>query len=325
MHGLHAATHAPISANGTLDLNVVEKQCAYFLARNVTSVFINGSTGECHSLSTTERRALADRWMQVAKGTAMRVAVHVGSNSLDDASELAAHAQKLGAAAVSILAPFYFKPCSLSTLIDCCAKVAKAAPELPFYFYDIPSLTGVKVSMEEFLNTAPARIPNLAGIKFTNPDLMAYQLALRAGGGTYDIPWGCDEFYLAALVLGAQGAIGSTFNFAPGVYQRMEAAFVAGDFKQARDEQFRSVQLIKILAKRGYMGSAKALMVHLGVPVGAARLPNTNPDKAGIAAMLSELEAIGYFSWKDHHMQTNGTAVAREPSPKSGQKASRGG
>ncbi|HAZ66496.1 MAG TPA: N-acetylneuraminate lyase, partial [Opitutae bacterium] len=53
------------------------------------------------------------------------------------------------------------------------------------------------------------------------------------------------------------------------------------------------------VAKRGYMGSAKALMAHLGVPVGPARLPNSNPDAAGVAAMIKELEAIGYFSWKD--------------------------
>jgi hypothetical protein len=47
------------------------------------------------------------------------------------------------------------------------------------------------------------------------------------------------------------------------------------------------------------MGCAKALMTHLGVPVGPARLPNANPDAAGVQAMLGELEAIGYFSWKD--------------------------
>jgi len=47
------------------------------------------------------------------------------------------------------------------------------------------------------------------------------------------------------------------------------------------------------------MGCAKALMTHLGVPVGPARLPNGNPDAAGVKAMLGELDAIGFFSWKD--------------------------
>ncbi len=299
IHGLCAATHTPFAADGSLNLAAVEKQRDHLLARGVTQVFIGGSTGESHSVSLTERLALAERWTQVAKGTAMKVIVHVGSNNLRDAAELAAHAQRHGAAAFSMLAPSYFKPRSLADLAACCAQVASAAPALPFYYYDIPVLTGVNFSMEEFLNTAPASIPNLVGIKFTNPDLMAYQLALRAGGGTFDLPWGCDEFYLAALALGAKGAVGSTFNFAPGVYQRLDKAFAAGDIETARKEQFRSVQLVQVVAKRGYMGCAKALMGHLGVPVGPARLPNGNPDAAAVKAMLGELEAIGYFGWKD--------------------------
>jgi N-acetylneuraminate lyase len=299
IEGICAATHTPFHDDGSLNLTAVERQRDHLLSRGVTQVFIGGSTGESHSVSTAERRALAERWAAAAKGTALRVIVHVGSNNLSDAAELAAHAQGTGAAAVSMLAPSYFKPRSLADLVSCCAKVASAAPALPFYYYDIPVLTGVNFSMEEFLNTAPAAIPNLAGIKYTNPDLMAFQLALRAGGGKFDLPWGCDEFYLAALALGAKGAVGSTFNFAPGVYQRLQKAYAAGDMATARAEQFRSVQLVQVVARRGYMGSAKALMGHLGVPVGPARLPNANPDAAGVKAMLGELEAIGYFDWKD--------------------------
>lgn len=299
MHGLQAATHTPFAADGEVDPGVVERQCAHLLERGVTSVFINGSTGESHSLSVPERRLLAERWLEVTAGTAMRVIVHAGSNCLRDAADLAAHAQSIGAAAVSMLAPSYFRPATLAGLIDCCELVARAAPELPFYFYDIPALTGVQFSMEEFLNAAPARIPNLAGIKFTNSDLMAYQLARRAAGGRFDLPWGCDECYLAALALGAEGAIGSTYNFAPGIYQRLHAAFLAGDLATARDEQFRSVQVVRILSGRGYVGAAKALMTHLGVPVGPARLPNRNPDRESVRSMLAELDAIGFFAWKD--------------------------
>ena len=299
IRGICAATHTPFRAEGSIDLAAVDVQRDHLLQRGVDQVFIAGSTGESHSLTLDERRSLTERWVAAARGTQLRVIVHVGANCLTDAATLAAHAQQQGAAAVSMLAPSYFKPRSLTDLVACCEMVARAAPELPFYHYDIPALTGVHFSMEEFLEVAPARIPNLRGIKFTNQDLMAYQLALRAGGGRFDLPWGCDEFYLAALVLGAQGAVGSTFNFAPGVYQRLQQAFARGDLETARTEQFRSVQLVKVLARRGYMGCAKALMVHLGVPVGPARLPNANPDAAAVKATLAELEQIGFFGWKD--------------------------
>ena len=77
-------------------------------------------------------------------------------------------------------------------LIACCADIAAGAPETPFYYYDIPSLTGVSFSMPDFLTQAQDRIPTLAGLKFTNPDLMAYQLFLRADGGCWDLPFGVD-------------------------------------------------------------------------------------------------------------------------------------
>ncbi|MGE0145101.1 MAG: dihydrodipicolinate synthase family protein [Planctomycetota bacterium] len=299
IRGTCAATHTPFDASGDLALDVVEIQRDHLSSRGIRQVFIAGSTGESHSLSLDERRALTERWLAVTKGTDLQVIVHVGSNCLRDAAALAAHAASHGAAAVSMLAPSYFKPKSVADLVACCELVARAAPQVPFYYYDIPALTGVLFSMEEFLALAPERIPGLRGIKFTNQDLMAYQLAMRAGDGRFDLPWGCDEFFLAALSLGARGAVGSTFNFAPGIYHRMQLAFDRGDLATARIEQYRSVQLVKILARHGYMGSAKALMNHLGVPVGIARLPNSAPDAATTALILEQLARIGFFDWKD--------------------------
>ena len=295
LHGLVAATHTPFHADGSLNLAAVEAQAAHLLKNGVGFVFIGGSTGESSSLSLDERRALAQRWSEVARGTALRVVVHAGSSCLADARTLAAQAQQLGAVAISALAPSYYKPRSLDSLIACCADIAAAAPETPFYFYDIPVLTGVSFSMPEFLEKAPARIPNLAGIKFTNPDLMAYLQCLRAGD--WDIPWGIDEWMLGALATGARGAVGSSFNFAAPLYHGLIAAFEKGDLAAARDAQHRSTQLIALLARHGYMGAAKATMAMLGVPVGPARLPNTSLDATQAKSLRGELELLGFFDW----------------------------
>lgn len=297
LHGLVAATHTPFHADGSLNLAVVEQQAAHLLARQVTTVFIGGSTGESHSLSLTERQALSQRWSEVVRGTALQVVVHVGSNCLTDAKALAAQAQQLGAVAISALAPSYFKPRSLESLVACAADIASAAPQTPFYFYDIPVLTGVNFSMPDFLTQARERIPTMAGIKFTNPDLMAYQLCLRAESGRWDVPFGCDEFLLAALSLGAKGAVGSSFNFAAPIYHRLIAAFERGDLATAREEQFRSVLLIQLLASYGYMGAAKAVMGMLGVPVGPARLPNGSLSAEQVTALRGKLDAMDFFNW----------------------------
>jgi N-acetylneuraminate lyase len=295
--GLVAATHTPFAADGSLNLSIVESQAAHLLKHAVNVAFIGGSTGESHSLALDERRRLAQRWFEVARGTPLKIIVHVGSNCLVDARELAVQAEALGALAIAAIAPGYFKPRNLDALIACCAEIASAAPATPFYFYDIPALTGVNFSMPEFLAQAPSRIPTLAGIKFTNSDLMSFQLCRHADGGRFDIPYGSDEWILAALALGAKGAVGSTYNFAAPVYHRLLAAFHRGDLAAAQTEQFRSVQLVKCLAGYGYMGAAKAVMTMLGVDVGPARLPNGNPTPDQLQRLRAELEQMGFFEW----------------------------
>lgn len=297
LHGLVAATHTPFDPAGDLDLPAVDRQAEHLFRAGVKAVFVGGTTGESASLQLTERLALARRWAQVVRGTSLRLVVHVGANCLADARALAADAQAIGAAAVSALSPSYFKPRSLDVLIACCADIALAAPALPFYFYDIPSLTGVNFSASDLLESGVAKMPNLAGVKFTNPDLAGYQRCLRAGGGRFDVPWGADEYMLSALALGATGAVGSTYNFAAPLYTRMIAAFERGDLAAARVDQYRSVQLVDLLAGYGYMAAAKATMGFLGVPVGQPRLPHVALTAAQTQELRKKLEASGFFEW----------------------------
>ncbi|HEX8916083.1 MAG TPA: dihydrodipicolinate synthase family protein, partial [Humisphaera sp.] len=108
--GLVAATHTPFAADGSLNLSAVERQAEHLARAGVAAVFVGGTTGESASLTTDERIALAGRWADVVRQSPLRLVVHVGSNCLADARALASHAAAAGAAAVSMLAPSYFKP-----------------------------------------------------------------------------------------------------------------------------------------------------------------------------------------------------------------------
>lgn len=297
LHGLVVAAHTPFHDDGSLNLAAVEKQAAHYLKHRLTTVFVAGTTGECLSLALDERRALAQRWSEVIRGTSLKLVLHVGSNCLEDCRALAARAEAIGAVAISAFAPGYFKPRDLDTLVDWCARIATAAPEMPFYFYDVPSLTGVSFPMLDFLALGAARIPTLAGLKFTNPDLMAYQFVLRADNGQWDVPFGVDEHLLGALAAGARGAVGSGYNFAAPIYTRLLSAFSSGDLACAREEQFRGVRLVDTLGSFGYLGAAKALMEMLGVSVGPARLPNTNLTSQQKKELRRGLEEMGFFDW----------------------------
>ena len=295
--GLVAATHTPFRVDGLLNLAAVEMQAGHLLRNKIHTVFIGGSTGENHSLALQERLDLTLRWTEVVRGTPLKVVAHVGSNCLGDAQALAAQAGRLRALAISALAPSYFKPRTLATLVEWCAAIAAVAPETPFYYYDIPTVTGVHFPMPEFLVQAADRIPTLAGIKFTNYDLMNYQLCLHVDEGAFDIPWGADEALLGALSLGAQGAIGTTYNFAAPLFHRLLHNFHQGDLAVARQEQFRAVQLIQLLAGYDLLSATKAVMTMLGVDVGPARLPHTNPTTEQTTRLRGQLEELGFFDW----------------------------
>jgi len=297
LSGLVAATHTPFKADGSLNLATVEDQAGHLLRNNIHTGFIGGSTGENHSLALQERLELTQRWTEVTRGTSLKVVVHVGSNCLGDAQALATQAGRLGALAISALAPSYFKPRTLATLIEWCAAIAAAAPGTPFYYYDIPTMTGVQFPMPDFLVQAADRIPTLAGIKFTNYDLMNYQLCLRVDEGAFDIPWGADEALLGALSIGAHGAIGTSYNFAAPIFHRLLHAFRAGQLDKARREQLRAVQLIQLFAGYGVLAATKSVMCMLGVDVGPARPPHGNPTAEQTTKLRDELEKLGFFDW----------------------------
>lgn len=297
LHELVVATHTPFHANGSLASEVVATQAAFLAANGIRTIFMTGSTGESHSVTCAEKLELYDAWAVAGKANGVSVIAHVGGNCIDDSKTLARRAGELGFKAISALAPSYYKPANLSALIDCCAAIAAEAPDTPFYYYDIPALTGLTLPMEKFLLDAPARIPTLAGIKFTNPDLVSYRRSLDIAGNDFDLPWGVDEMLLAGLSTGARGGVGSTYNWAPRLYMDLISAHGKGDLTEARRLQSVSIAMIDAIAATGFLGTAKALMGRLGVPVGPARLPLGNPTEAQIDALMIRLDELGFSHW----------------------------
>ncbi len=297
LHGLIPATHTPMNADGSCNPSAVDNQAAFLASQGIKHVFITGSTGESAHMQLTERKDNIAAWGEASRQYGINVIVHTGSNSVYDAQELAAFAAENGAVATSSNAPNYFKPANIDALVDCCAVAAAGAPDLPYYYYDIPVLTGVGFNPSAVMKAAAAKIPNFAGLKFTNPDLALYMAVLDYEDGRYDCPWGIDEWMLGALATGAKGAVGSSFNFAPKLYLDMIAAFEQGDMERARHLQSLSVKMINIIASHGYMGSAKLIMGWHGVNLGPARLPMGNPDSHSQETLRQELSAIGFFDW----------------------------
>jgi len=296
LEGLVAAPCAPMHADGSLNLDVIGRYAQFLAATGCSGGFVNGSTGESLSLTVSERREIAARWAAAApKGFA--VVVHVGTPCLADSQELAAHAQEIRAAAIGFMAPCFFKPATVDDLVACCVEVAAAAPRLPFYYYHIPSLTGVGLPMADFLRAASDRIPNLVGLKYTFEDLADFGECVELAGRRFDCLFGRDESLLAGLAVGAKGAIGSTYNFAAPLFRRILAAFAAGDLAAAQRDQGRARDMISVLKRWGGIPAFKALMPFLGLDLGPVRLPLRAIPAARLDALRADLEAIGFFDY----------------------------
>ncbi len=292
--GLIAAPHTPMHPDGSLHLDVVKTQAALLKKEGVRGVFVGGTTGEGASLTTEERKALTEAWVEVC-GPELALIVHVGHNALHEATALARHAQTAGAHATAALAPSFFKPANVNTLVDVCATIAGVTPDLPFYYYHIPSMTGVALSMPDFLRTAGPKIPNLAGIKFSTSDLMQFRSCLALENSRYTMFFGSDEMLLGAMAMGATGAVGSTYNYAAPNYVRMIEAFKKGDLQQARQYADHAVALVELLVKYGVMQAGKAIMQMRGVNCGPVRLPLQPLSFNQKRQLFEEVRQLGIF------------------------------
>ncbi|HQU59155.1 MAG: dihydrodipicolinate synthase family protein [Phaeodactylibacter sp.] len=296
LKGLIAAPFTPFDSDGELALEKIATLARLYDANDVTGAFICGSTGEGVSLTFEEKKQVMERWGMV-KGPRLKAIFMLGGTCLKEMQLLARHAAGHNMDGVSILCPYYFKPGSVAQLVRFCKSVADTAPELPFYYYHIPALTGGHFMMAEFLALAESEIPNLAGIKFTAPNIMDFHACRMYKEGKYDILWGIDEALLSGLAAGAEGAVGSTYNYAAPLYNQIIRAFQQGETKEAERLQQFAVKMVALLLKYGGTGAGKAFMKLIGLDCGWFRAPVQSPTDEEVLSLKIELEAIGFFDF----------------------------
>jgi N-acetylneuraminate lyase len=294
--GLIAATYTPMLPGGDIDTMPIPSMVDFLHSQGITGLYVLGSTGEGPSLTVDERYEVAEAFVKAANGR-LPVIIQVGSESLRQSQLLAEHAQKIGADAISAVSPVYFKPDSLDSLVEFMKELASAAPDLPYYYYHIPTVTGVACPALEFLRSAAERIPTLGGLKFSSTVLYEYQACLEFAPDRLEVLFGSDEMLLGAIALGGRGAVGSTYNFAAPVYRRMLDAWQAGHVNDARQYQSHAQALVRAFVAFGARAAQKAIMSMIGYPCGPSRLPIPEFSKAQYDGLKAELTRIGYFEW----------------------------
>lgn len=295
LKGLIAAPFTPMHPDGSLHLEIIPRYYRMLKANGVSGAFICGSTGEGVSMTFNEKMSVAESWASCTREDKdFNVITLLGGTCLKDCRELAQHARQVGLDAVAFTSPFYFRPASVTVLAETCAEVASAVPDMPFYYYHIPVLTGVTFPMIELLSLVGGRIPNFTGIKYTHEDLMDFMSCLHYDSGRYDMSWGRDENMLSALAAGASSAVGSTFNYAAPLYLDLMEAFQSGNLQKAQMLQQRSIDMIRLLGKYGGIATGKAYMKLLGLDCGRFRLPVQNMTQENFSLFEQDVELLGF-------------------------------
>jgi N-acetylneuraminate lyase len=299
---LEALIAAPLTGynpDGSVNKDVIQKYAEMLQANGVTGVFVNGTTGEGLSLTVKERMVLSKRWVESAP-EGFEVIIHVGHTSQPISRSLAVHAAEIGADAIGEIGPVFYKPDTVEALVDYTAHTAAAVPDMPYYYYHMPSRNNVLFPMIEFLELAESAIPNLKGIKYTHNDISDYKQCVEFRPGKYNIHFGRDEFLLEGLKAGATGAVGSTFNLMAPLYHKLAKSFFSDDFDEAQRLQFHAAKTIRLLYETGGFNSAlKAVMRIIGIELGGMRRPqfNLTPEiESELEEALQKSEIFSYLN-----------------------------
>jgi len=298
--GIRSAIFTPLNSDNTVKLDTVKPLVDFTLDRGVRGFYVCGSTGEGIALTPTERMKMTEAVFDVCKnrktvdGKDPDVIVHVASPYVFEAFELAKHAEKMGANAISSLAPNFSAAHGPNEMLDYYKRLADTT-SLPVLIYATPLLMNSAGSMQDFMKKA-MEIDNIIGLKYT--DTFYYQLdrIRKVNGGDINILNGPDETLLAGLAMGADGGIGSTYNICPEKFVKIYELYNEGNIVEARKVQSEVNDIISVLvsSRGGYLIAAKNAMKLLGIDVGCRAWPGMAYGSEDMKALEAALKKVGF-------------------------------
>jgi dihydrodipicolinate synthase/N-acetylneuraminate lyase len=255
LSGVLAASITPLRANGgELDENAFGSLVDFFVREGLDGILALGTAGEGILFDVEERRRVADLFLQAADNR-LQVAVHCGAQTTADTVTLAAHAAEVGADAVVVIGPPYFKLDEQAQYGHFFAAAAACAP-LPFYVYEFAATTGYAIApavLERLRDDAS----NVVGLKVSDTPLDAFEKYLLPG---FDIFVGPEALIADGMARGARGAVSALASALPS-----EVAAVVRD--PSPEGAARLGELRAFVERFPRQAALKRLLALQGVPV----------------------------------------------------------
>lgn len=274
--GVAPAVATPLLADGmTVNTAVLPDLINLLLNAGVSGLFVGGTTGEGVLLSDSERMRLHETAVTVASGR-VPVILHTGANQLASTLALCRHAESIGADAVAVVCPFFYKMDD-DGLAAYYHAVATAVPDLPLMLYDIPQLAVNGIS-PALMARMGREIPSLLGIKSSRPDAQIVRQLIDAAAPHLLFLVGNEAAALGLLALGADGLISGLSTAVPEPFVALTKAFFSGDMAEAQRQQRQINALLATLPGGARIGAIKQILTGRGVPMGTAVPPRPMPS-----------------------------------------------
>jgi 4-hydroxy-tetrahydrodipicolinate synthase len=259
----------PFDADGELDCDAAATLARYLESNGHDGLVIAGTTGEAPVLTDDERlRLLA----AVIEAVTIPVVAGTGTNDTRHSVHLTKEAAALGAAGILAVCPYYNRPSQAG--IDAHMRAIADASELPVMVYDIPVRTGRKISTASLLTMA-RDVGNIVALKDAagNPGETAALISSAPAG--FEVYSGDDVMTLPLLASGIVGTVGVATHWTADDHQMMFDLWEKGDTVGARLVNSRMLESFAFETGDDAPNPipTKAVMRHLGLPVGQARLP----------------------------------------------------
>lgn len=267
LKGIFPALLTPFTIDNRINEKALQSLVKMNMEKGVNGFYVGGSTAEAFLLSMEERKYILDIVVQEAKGKCAIIS-HIGCINTDQAIELGRHAQKLGVDAISSITPFYYN-FSFTEIKQYYFEIVNHI-NLPMIIYNFPSFSGVTLdsdNVEEFF-----RDGRFIGLKHTSSDFFTLERVKNKYNNIL-VYNGFDQMFLAGLIMGADGGIGSTYNFMAEKFVRMKELFDNGKIMEAQKIQSEANAIIEVLAKVGVMPGEKEILHMLGLQFGECRKP----------------------------------------------------
>lgn len=287
--GAATALITPMNNDGSVNYAKIRSLVETQITSGIDALVICGTTGEKSTLKYDEHVRVIE---EAAKAAGGRVPIIAGTGSNDTvySVELCEDAEKAGADAFLMVAPYYNKT-SQAGLVAHYNYIADRVNK-PIILYNVPSRTGVAIKPETYKELSKHK--RIVATKEANGDLSSVARTRYLCGDDLDIYSGNDDQTVPIMSLGGIGVISVLSNIMPGEMHELCAAYLSGNTAKATDMQVKFTGLINALFADVNPIPVKEAMNILGMEVGPCRLPLVETGDAVKAELIRTLKECGY-------------------------------